>query len=209
MKFLITLSGFLAGVAAVFALLINNPMQSPALPVSPDNAYSWQALEFHGGGFDASRLMHIPLGQSKEAFVAEGIDTANAAVLILRDGNNQPAALAIRLEALHKKNDLLRSQVGVSTYTNIIWPNYGSVFTHGYENRWPIIRDQALSLVGGDEYQPASEFAVSVVDGERTVTGGSGAFTAIGGRFTEELYVDPEQADRYAGRLELELQTGE
>jgi hypothetical protein len=31
----------------------------------------------------------------------------------------------------------------------------------------------------------------------------------MGGRFTEELFIDPTQADRYAGKLALELQTGD
>lgn len=207
MRALATIIGFFAGVAAALTLLINNPLQSALLPVSAANAYGWRALEIHGARFDANRLMNLPIGQRNEAFIADGIETANAAVLILSDVNGQPAALAVRLMALNEKDALLHAEVGVSTYMNVIWPNYGSIFLHGDENRWPIIRDRVLELIGRGHYQRAGVFSVSTVGGDHTVAGGSGAFAGIGGRYTEELYVDTEQVDRYAGRLELKLQT--
>ena len=207
MRSLITLFGFVAGIAATLAVLLNNPLQSAPLPVSDTNAYDWQALELHGASFGPSQLMNIPLGHRNQPFTADGIKTANAAVLILRDAAGQPAALAIRFEVLSDKSALFRADVGTSMYMNIIWPNYGSLFLHGYENRWPIIRDTVLKLANKNYYQPADSFGVSIAGSDRTVAGGSGGFAAIGGSFAEELYDDTDQTDRYAGRLELQLQT--
>jgi hypothetical protein len=209
MKFLISLIGFVAGIAAAIGFLLSNPLQTSLLPVAvTDNVYNWRALEFQGAAFGTTQLMNLPLGQQGEAFIAEGIATSNASLLILEDKNGQPAALATRIVVLNDKSDLLRSDVGVSTYTNIIWPNYGSLFLAGDENRWPIIRNDALQLLGESNYQPVDTFSVSALGHDRFVAGGSGGFAGVGGRYTEELYADSATYGRFAGRIALELETG-
>jgi hypothetical protein len=209
MRLLISIVGLLAGAIAGLGLLLVNPLQPPQVSVADfDNVYDWRALEFHGAVFGTPRLMNLPVGRHGEAFVAEGIASSNVSLLLMGDKNGHPAALATRIVILNAKGDLLSSDVGVSTYTNIIWPNYGSLFLHGDENRWGLIRNDALTLLGESNYQPVSTFPVSSLTKDRSVAGGSGGFAGVGGHYAEELTGDPANPDRYAGRIALELETG-
>jgi hypothetical protein len=202
--------GLLAGAVGAVVLLFNNPLQPSRPSILPNaSVYDWRAPEFHGASFGAAGLMNLPIGPRSEPFGAAGIATANAAVLILTDEDGQPAALAARITVLGETPDLLRSDVGVSSYTNIIWPNYGSLFLRGEENRWALIRDSALKFSGMSNAGADGRFRVSRLAGMRDVIGGSGAFANIGGRYAEELSWDEDNPERLAGTIGLGLLTDE
>ena len=80
---------------------------------------------------------------------------------------------------------------------------------HGYENRWPLIRsDMVTSLNGSGEGSDGLEIQVSAVRPDIAPTGivgGSGLFSAIGGRYNETIKRDPEQPDLYAGTISLAI----
>jgi len=209
MRLLASLTGLLVGVAAALVFLLNNPLQSPRVSLAGvENVFDWRALEFHGAVFDPARLMNVPLNKHGEPFVADGIADSNVSLMLLGDKNGRPAALATRITYQNDKADVLYSDVGVSTYTNIIWPNYGSLFLHSDENRWDLIRNDAMQALGESNYQPVNSFLVSTPARDRAVAGGSGGFAGVGGRYAEELIADPAIPGRYAGRIALELQAG-
>lgn len=202
--------GLVAGAVGAVVLLLNNPLQ-PSQPSISRNAsvYNWRSPEFHGASFGTAGLTRIPVGPRSEPFAAAGIATANAAVLILTDTDGQPAALATRITVLGETQDPLRSDVGVASYTNIIWPNYGSLFLRSEENRWALIRDTVLQVAGIPDTRGEGGFRVSRLTGIRDVIGGSGAFAKIGGRYAEELRWDSENPERLAGTISLGLLTDE
>ena len=137
--------GFLAGVAGAIALLLNNPMKSSQVGITDAQAaYSWQSLEFHGAAINPVRLLNLPGVQHTGVLAGDAIEAANVAVIVVRDPAGQPAALGTRIEYQDKHPDLTRSNVGVASFTSMMWPNYGSLLLHGYENRWPLVRSWSL-----------------------------------------------------------------
>ncbi|HJP05223.1 MAG: hypothetical protein CL799_12555 [Chromatiales bacterium] len=210
MKALAIILGLVMGAVGALALLLNNPLQPSRPSISPTaSVYDWRASEFHGASFGTAGLTRLPVGPRSQPFVAAGISTANAAVLILTDADGQPAALATRITVLGETSDLLRSDIGVSSYTNIIWPNYGTLFLQSNENRWSLVRDTALTFAGIPNSRAKEGFRISRLAGVRDVIGGSGAFAKIGRRYVEELRWDEENPERLAGTIGIGLLTDE
>ena len=138
------------------------------------DVYNWSALQFQGAELDEVVLLNLPLKQAGEAFSEEAIRSATASVVVLRTQNGQPAALGTRLSVADEGSDLLSAKLGVRTYSNVFWPNSGSILISGYENRWPVLRSAVMHSLGQvsdrqwlvSAKQPAGDFT--------GVAGGSG-----------------------------------
>ena len=104
-----------------------------------------------------------------------------------------------------KPASCLSADLGVNTYTTVFWPNRGSLLLYGYENRWPIIRDNILSGFG----RSVEDFwlvSAQRRDGSQTgVFGGSGAMEGMGGRYSETLQPNPAGDGTFTGQVSLEL----
>jgi hypothetical protein len=208
-KKLIAFTGLLSGVAAAIVALMLNPLGSndSVLQVGPE-IYDWQVLEFAGNSLGAVDVLGLPVpGRSRSA--DEKLRNASAAIFLLTDPNGQPRALATRLSGMASSNNMLQGHIGVDTFTNIFWPNRGSVQMHGYENRWPLVRDQFMRLV--TQKAPAGDMSGYVVSATPLteqvtgIVGGSGDFAATGGRYGELLVPDSESPSGFKGLLVLDI----
>jgi len=206
MNRLITFMGLVCGCVATLAALLFNPLGPVVINAGIGaDTYDWSALEFHGVEFDEATLLGLPLRASGQAFTAAGIESANASIMVLRGSDGEPAALVTRLVALDETGNLLRGDLGVNTYTNIYWPNRGSLLLYGYENRWPVIRGNVMGALGQSS---ESSWLVSALrrDGELSgVVGGSGVLERVGGRYSETLHPNPAGDGTFEGRISLEL----
>jgi hypothetical protein len=208
MKRLVGIIGFLCGIAAGIFVLLNNPLSPPAYSAAAESdTYQWKALEFFGISFTPAELLHISSGSSNRSLGAKEVGLASASIILLHDSAGQPVALATRLTAMNKSPDIYAENVGVDTYTNIFWANAGSVLMHGYENRWPLIRNDLVTLMN-DSVQDSDglEYPVSGVRPDEAPTGivgGSGLFSAVGGYYSETIRQDAEQPDLYSGEVSL------
>jgi len=210
MKRLVGIIGFLCGIGAGLFMLLNNPLSPAGYSVTADSdSYKWRPLEFFGIAFTPTELLGISTGSSDRSLGAKEVKLTSASIILLQDEAGQPAALATRLTAMSKSPDMLTENVGVDTYTNIFWANAGSVLMHGYENRWPLVRSHFVASDSeAGEQTGATEVSVSAErpDKEPTgIVGGSGVFSAIGGRYSESIGPDFEQPDLYAGTITLDI----
>ena len=204
MKRLVIISGLFSGVLVTLIVLLNNPVSSAGLSgAAGKNAYHWNVLEFAGNNYSPTGLLGLRGDTGGSSLGAEEVSLANASILLLQDSSGQPVAIATRLSSVSKGGDILTGDVGTETYTNIFWPNRGSVFMQGYENRWPLIRDELLSVFGSSEQ---TEFPVSAAGNdvaETGIVGGSGQLVGVGGSYSETLRPDPNKPGHYAGMISL------
>ena len=216
MKRLTMLLGFLCGILAVLFLLLKNPLAATGNDAGfASAAYRWTALEFAGNPFTPVRVLGVPAGLIPGSVAAEEFDYGNASILLLQDEQGQPVALATRLSGVGKGGSLLQGNAGIDTYTNIFWPNRGSVLMYGYENRWPVIASQALAMLGqsADGQQPGNYMvSANPPNGASAgIVGGSGLMMAVGGTYQEQLLqLDGESeqpAGIYSGAISVQLTT--
>jgi len=204
MNRLVALIGFLSGILVTTIVLLNNPVSSAGLSgAAGANAYRWNILEFAGNSYNPAGLMGFP-GGGAESLGADSVALANASIMLMQDENGEPVALATRLSSVTKGGDVLSGNVGTDTYTNIFWPNRGSVFMQGYENRWPLIRNKIVKMFNSSEQ---TEFAVSSANqgsSEVGIVGGSGQLVGLGGRYSETLREDPDRPGYYVGSISLD-----
>jgi len=201
-------AGFACGIFAGVVLLLQNPAVEKSFRVDQAETYEWSALEFFGNAFEPENILRIPGNSVYRPLGAGDIELGSAAVLLLTDETGQPRALAVRLATISQSGDMLRGNVGIDTYTNIFWPNTGSIFLQGYENRWPLIKGEAPSSMGGTAVDGmTAEYSVSAISPDKAfagIVGGSGQFRSSAGRYSETLWRDPDQPDLYAGTISLE-----
>lgn len=209
MRRLAGIIGFLCGIGAGLLVLLNNPLSSGIFSAAAESGtYQWRSLEYFGISFTPAELLGISGGSPNRSLGAKEVKLASASIILLQDERGQPAALATRLTAMNRSPDMFTKNVGIDSYTNIFWANAGSVLMHGYENRWPLVRTDIAAAIGAGEESGGLQFPVSGVlpDGAATgIVGGSGLFSAIGGRHSETIWRDPEQPDLYAGSISLEI----
>ena len=206
MKLLIALTGLGAGLFVGLGALLFNPLSpAPTLPGSGSITYQLAPLEFHGAELDHIALLGLPGQPAGEQFAADNIATANAAIMVLSTPGGDAMALVTRLTAADRHSDLLRGDVGSETYTNMFFPNRGSLFMSGRENRWPIVRSGTLRSLGqpGELLWPVT---TRVQNGDPSgVVGGSGQLEYTGGRYTESLQLSPAGNGTFNSEIVLEL----
>lgn len=206
MKKLVALAGFVGGILIALVLLLQSPFSPQLLTLTgKGNTLQWQTLEFAGNPFTPAGLIGLPAGSAVVPVGSPQVALANASIMLLFDGAGQPVALATRLASRRKGGNLLMGNVGIDTYTNVFWPNRGSVMMHGYEDRTPMVRASAL---GDSAVSPDDAFTVSAVpptEVAKGVVGGSGALLSSSGRFSETVWESPGQPGLYTGTLTIEL----
>ena len=210
MKRVIIVLGFLCGVAATLVLLVKNPLAATGVgSVDGPGTYNWVPLEFAGNAFAPPNLLGKSAYDLSDAD-DDALGYASAAILLVQEADGQPVALATRLTAIAKDGNLLQGNVGVDTYTNLFWPNRGSIMMYGHENRWPLISREALAMLGqAADTDQADSYLVSVDstdDSSTGVVGGSGVWTGVGGRYQEVLTETDDQPGIYTGRIAVQLQ---
>jgi hypothetical protein len=206
MKKLVALTGFAAGILIALVILLRSPF-SPQLLSLPSNAdtLQWQALEFAGNPFTPAGVLGLPAGSRIVPVGSPQVALANVSIMLLYDGAGQPVALATRLASRRKGGNLFIGNIGIDTYTNVLWPNRGSILMHGYEDRTPMLRASAL---GKNAMSPDDAFAVSAVPPKgvaQGVVGGSGELIGSSGQFSETLWQTLQQPGNYSGTLTIEL----
>jgi len=206
MRLLIALTGLLAGAAVAVAALLFNPLSpSPVIGGAGKNVYDWSPLEFHGAELNAIGMLGLPLPRAGKPLVEGSVATANAAIIVLRDAAGEAAGLATRLVALDEQGQILQGDLGVNAYTNIFFPNRGSMLLVGHENRWPVVRSNVMAALG----QPAMEVwpvTTQNPDGSPSrLIGGSGELETIRGRYTESLRPGADNDGVLNGQIELDL----
>lgn len=204
MNRLVVLLGLLCGFLVGVALLVLNPWTpAPSVAGARANTYAWAPLESYGVRLDEAALLNLPFGDATE--LGSNLATANAAIIVLRGSGGEAVALGTRLTAVDEASDLLAGDVGIATYTNLYWPNRGSVLLHGRENRWPVIRS-SVSELAGREAPVAWAVTTPRLDGSPSgAVGGSGTLESVGGRYTETLKLSSSGDGSYAGEIALEL----
>jgi len=209
MKKLVALFGFCGGWVIALSLLLRSPLEPQTLTLpSATTVLQWQTLEFAGNPFTPSGLLGLPAGSGIVPIGASQVELANATIMLLFDETGQPVALATQLASRRKGGNLLLGNVGIDTYTNVLWPNRGSVMMHGYEDRTPMLRASALGDTATSAEDADIVSAVAPVDPAGGVVGGSGALIASGGSFSESLWKSAEQPGVYTGTLTIELTAG-
>lgn len=204
MRLIIALIGFFAGGTVALLGLLFNPLEPLPLPQAGAEVYDWRPLEFHGAELDEVALLSLPLKISGQPFAAGSIAEANAAIIVLRDPSGEAVALATRLASSNGTGDLLKAVLPVHSYTNIFWPNRGSLLMYGYENRWSVLRSHALLATGnqaGKKWLVTNQRADGALSG---IMGGSGALEGTGGIYSEMLQPNPSGDGTFIGRLSLE-----
>jgi hypothetical protein len=204
MRLIISLIGFFAGSAVALSALLFNPLEPVPIPQAGAKIYDWSPLEFHGAELDEVTLLGLPLRQSGSPFVADEIGLANASIIVLRDPDGEAVALATRLVSMDDASDLLGADLAVNAYTNIFWPNRGSLMMYGRENRWSVMRSRIMQATGNTA---ANSWLVSTDRRDGSVSGilgGSGAVESTGGRYSERLQPNPSGDGTFTGSLSLE-----
>jgi hypothetical protein len=209
MKKLVAVTGFVSGVVIALVILLQSPFAPHELTLpAGSNTVQWQALEFAGNPFTPAGLLGLPAGSRVVPVGSKQVALANASIMLLFDGAGQPVALATRLASRRKGGNLLMGNVGIDTYTNILWPNRGSIMMHGYEDRTPMMRASALGQTAMTPDEAIAVSAIPPVDYAQGVVGGSGEFTATSGQFSEALWQSLDQPGMYTGTLTIELTPG-
>jgi hypothetical protein len=204
MKQFISFVGIFAGAAVAFFALLFNPLEPDSLPQTGAEIYDWTPLEFHGVELNEVSLLGLPLKRTGRPFAGEEIEYTNASIIVLRDPDGVATALATRFVTLDNGSDLLGANLAVNTYTNIFWPNRGSLLMHGYENRWSIMRSRMMLATGNAE---KDHWLVSTNprNGNRSgILAGSGAVEGVGGNYSEVLKPNPSGDGTFVGRFSLE-----
>jgi hypothetical protein len=204
MRLLISILGMVSGFALGLVALLLNPLEPVSMQLADNEVYDMSPLEFHGAELDDVVLMNIPLRVSGTPFVADNMTHANGSIVVLRNSGGEAVALGTRLVMAGDDSDLLGAKLSVQTYTNIFWPNRGSLMMYGQENRWPVLRSHVLP--GGANTDDESwSVSVAPVDGSQTgIIGGSGALESIGGRYSEVLRLNPSGDGTFVGQVSLE-----
>lgn len=202
MRLLFALIGFFAGAALTVYGVLNNPLARPALSQSGVELYDLSPLEFHGAELDYVMLLNLPLTTAGTPFAASNMKHSNASIVVLRNLQGEAVAMGTRLVTAGDDSDLLDGKLSVQTYTNIFWPNSGSLMMHGLENRWAMLSEEAA----GEEASSDSSWTVSVKPPAGAVggiLGGSGKLEAVGGTYTEVLQPNPSGDGTFVSQIGL------
>jgi len=199
--------GFLCGIGGALLLLLHNPIIPPGEDVpTGSRLYRWSVLEYFGVSYTAADALGLSDSGGSRSLGVPEIELAGASILLLRDSAGQPVGLATRVTVMNDNWNLLGGSVGVDAYTNIFWPNRGSLFLQGYENRWPVMSGEALVELNQATMPPNGYLVSAAHPDEQTMgfAGGSGQLAGISGRYSERLKLDPDNSGLYMGTLWFE-----
>jgi hypothetical protein len=196
------ITGLLCGmVVALIALLFNPLTPRPVIPGTESSTYKASPLEFHGVELDEVGLLGLPFEPVGVPQAADSLAASNASILVLRGAGGEEIGVATRIVTLDGASNILLGDLGTETYTNIFFPNSGSLFLHGHESRWALVRSNVL---GGRGERAVVSWPVTTKRRDNApsgVVGGSGVFEGVGGRYVEML----QPGNAFGGVLESQI----
>ena len=211
----VAIIGLVLGAAGAGAALYYNPLaeKSAPMPGGTDRVLHYslpdQVLEFAIG--EDARLFGQETGD--DSLWEETIDRAGVLGLVLNDGSNQPAAIAIRLLSTSPDTDLLLNGVLVSDDWLVTIPGEGTLFVHADSNAWPFLKKTLVPVWYLDQpWSGPAEYWPTVgpgADDSAQVVGLTGAFRGSEGSAVERYEItalDPARNVALAdGELYLSL----
>lgn len=207
MRFLVGLLGFVIGIGLAVAVLLARPAQllQPAAAFDNSDAIRMSFAQALQRGVSDGPLTGLGIGADLAGGLGDpSLDHLRFDLVVLDGGDDGGQALAVKLTALGRENDLLAGRLTTQSAWNLVWPGQGSLFLVGSDDQWPLLSE---SLAGG-----AQGAGFDLAPGEyplhgtgqpglrQEVVGASGRLSNAAGQY-RELRVEPGTG----GVLELQL----
>src|SRR6185436_9170449 len=192
---LVMIVGLLLGASAAAAVLYYNPLRDGVgpEPAAADRALHYDLSAQMLGVSLGERALLPTLEQRDTPLWEDTIDRTALMGLVLRDGANEPVAVASRLLAGSASTDLLLHGVMLSDYWLLTIPNEGTLFVRVDTNVWPFLKQTLLPVwffnrpwQGPVEYRPT---AGPGAQSTAIVVGATGKFGGVGGSAVERYRV--------------------
>lgn len=156
MRFLSAILGLACGVVATVALLLLDPVSffagAPKLEI--DNPSALTIIGPAGRGIRQQPAALLGLGDPEGGgFSDAGLRHARFQIARLDSADSGAPALAVKMVAVARDNNLLRSDLFMDSAWNLVWPGHGSVFLTGRDDYRPLLADMAENLLRGDGLQ--------------------------------------------------------
>jgi len=214
MKYALSLlAGLIAGAVLAMLAIYYNPLvrENPAVPLlaPPDAAvevfYRTAADTVARTGPSADLFASVP--PSVEALWEPALAGTEARVLVLRDVDGLPVGFGVRFASLDPGTRPLTGDLLASSVWNIHLQGRGSLFVHGVDNLWPLVREVLVPAWRADDGTWRGRTAGDITvgpkpDGVAMMTGGAGVFAGTRGEARESLTV--QELSLRDGRLEAE-----
>jgi hypothetical protein len=204
------LLGMLAGMLAGILIVIFNPFAGGTLLRSVPEAkfHSYTTGDVYGMHRSVDSILNLAwLLQGPGDFSEPAIRNTTASVLVLRDYTGSPVAFATRLSSVARNDNMLLGSLKMRTYSNVFWPNEGSVYMQAEETRRPMFRDGLVSFLTGGELSANAESYVLTIDSDRNqIVGLSGELADVSGAYSEVLLSPADDPQIQQGELQLLLQ---
>jgi hypothetical protein len=212
-RLFVALLGLISGMFVSVLLLLYVSWQRPEplrdIATETEIFNSFTSQEIHGVSLGPAAQLNVAwLFGSGVGFSDDAIRNSTAAVVVLRDTAGKPVALATKLSAYAGDSNLLQRRVGMDSYWNIFWPNRGSIFLAGYEDRWPMLSDSLVSQLSGSGLYPQDSYVLSVDDRLRAdsmVIGSNGLFENVHGQFRETVTTPRNSDELLQGSLQIQV----
>jgi hypothetical protein len=197
MKYVLSLSvGLLLGVISALALVYFNPLirgqgahaDSDAWVLEYKLAADETWLSTHD---ERVGIPHVPT--TAPLLWEDGIRGAWLAAMPLEGGAGDAPAAATRISLPSSETNFLHSGIVVDDYWLISVADTGTLFVHGANNQWPLLRDTVVSvdLLRRDFAGPQTyDTTLGPADGHAEVTGITGIYQSSRGRAHERLSLE-------------------
>jgi len=204
--FVVTL-GLLLGILLAVVVLLARPAQFLQPAIAFDNSESVrmtfdQALQ---RGVTDEPFAGLGIGSEIAGGLGgESLDHVRFDLVVLNGGDNGGQALAVKLSALGRDNDLLAGRLTTQSAWNLVWPGRGSLFLVGSDDQWPLLSGSLAGGAQGNGFDlEPGEYSLQGTGQpglRQEIIGASGQLTNATGRY-RELRIEPGTG----GVLELNL----
>jgi hypothetical protein len=205
--------GLVFGVAVAAVLIYFNPL---TLGQSDRLANAQWVLDYQLGGGNIWLSTHddrleIPVVPIEAPLLWEGaIKGTILTAMPLAGSSGSASAVATRISVPSSKSEFLRSGLLVEDHWLITVPGSGTMFVHGINNHWPLVRDTLVTVdwLGRDFRGPETyEPTLGPVGSHAEVFGLTGEFENARGRGHESVSLDSYEGNLAAlsGQLMIEM----
>jgi len=212
MRSVLGIISFFAGAMAGVILVLVKPAGSSD-GIKPFGSESLLVTRFDSSGYRGMDILPLSLlgigtSGSRHALKDSANRYARVSTVVLESDDGEPVALAVKLSALGKQNNLLNGRLDMNTNWNLFWPGQGSIFLAGTDNYWALVSDGTVSGLKGEGFQLKPEtYGLSVRHQSGTVPrviGASGQYKDTEGRFRESADPVSRSMARLNGFLEIQ-----
>jgi hypothetical protein len=207
MRWFVGLLGFALGILLAVAVLLARPAQLMQPAAVFDNSESVrmtfdQALQ---RGVSDGPFTGLGIGDEIAGGLGDAaLDHLRFDLVVLDGGEFGGRALAVKLTALGRDNDLLAGRLTTQSAWNLVWPGQGSLFLIGSNDQWPLISESLTGAARGAGFDLSpGEYPLHGTGQpglRQEVIGASGRLANAAGRY-RELRIAPGTG----GALELQL----